>query len=210
MRAVFGGMILAGFERDQLASFIEVAIGLLDVADGDPEGYEGDTEDAFALSQQALGYDTGPGDATSDTGENAWVEWDKMRGAQKTGHNATAGHEDDEDDDPDSSLDEAEPNFLFVAVGDGAGCPIADPGGCQHDGREPDVDAEMHPMLDDVPMLPVVTLDTNVFTDQRQPLGLSNLQSSFRVQGEGVRSADSGAVHRSNGESWPKTPGGPV
>ena len=62
--------ILAGFQRDQLANFIEVAIGLLDLADGDPEGYEGDTEDAFALSKQALGYNTGPGCPTSDTGED--------------------------------------------------------------------------------------------------------------------------------------------
>ena len=65
-------------------------------------------------------------------------------------------------------------------------------------------------MLDDVPMLPVVTLDHNIFTDQRQPLGIGNLQSSFRVRGEGVRSADSGAVHISSGESWPRLPGVPV
>ena len=43
--------ILARFERVQLAGFIAVAIDLLDTLDGDPEDYEGDTEDAFALSQ---------------------------------------------------------------------------------------------------------------------------------------------------------------
>jgi hypothetical protein len=25
----------------------------------------------------------------------------------------------------------------------GAGCPVSDPGGCEHDGREPDCDAEI-------------------------------------------------------------------
>jgi hypothetical protein len=25
----------------------------------------------------------------------------------------------------------------------GAGCPVSDPGGCEHDGREPDYDAEI-------------------------------------------------------------------
>ena len=62
--------ILARFEREQLAGFIAIAIDLLDTFDGDPEDYEGDTEDAFALSQQALGYDAGPGCERSDTGED--------------------------------------------------------------------------------------------------------------------------------------------
>ena len=66
--------VLSGFQRDQLANFIEVAIGLLDLEDGDTEGYEGDTEDAFALSGQALGYHTGPGCPSSDTGEDEDIE----------------------------------------------------------------------------------------------------------------------------------------
>ena len=65
-------------------------------------------------------------------------------------------------------------------------------------------------MLDDVPMLPVVSLNHNIFTDQRQPLGYSNLQSSFRCGRDGVRSADSGELHISSGESWPRLPGVPV
>ena len=204
--------ILARFERDQLAGFVAVALDLIDTLDGDPDFEDAtDLEDDHALSPQALGYDTGAGCEVADTGENAWVEWDKMRGAQKTGHNLTAGQEDDEDDDLDHALDEGEPNFVAVK-GEGAGCSISDPdyGIDDQYQDEPDQDMEREQMLDDVPMLPVVTLDTNIFTDQRQPLGISNLQSSFRVGGEGVRSADSGAMHRSNGESWPRTPGGPV
>lgn len=75
---------------------------------------------------------------------------------------------------------------------------------------EPYQDMECGQMGDDVPTLPVVTLDTNIFTDQRQPLGFSNLQSSFRAEGNGVRSADTGAMHRSTGEGWPTLPGVPV
>ena len=69
--------ILARFERDQLAGFIAVAIDVLntlDDAEGDPEGYEGDTEDAFALSGQAIGYHIGPGCEVSDTGEDDDIE----------------------------------------------------------------------------------------------------------------------------------------
>jgi len=41
--------------------------------------------------------------------------------------------------DCDHSTDEAEPNFASGRdVDSGAGCPICDPGGCQHDGREND------------------------------------------------------------------------
>jgi hypothetical protein len=41
--------------------------------------------------------------------------------------------------DCDHGNDEGEPNFISCRdVDGGAGCPIADPGGCQHDGREAD------------------------------------------------------------------------
>ena len=69
--------ILARFQREQLAGFIAVAIDLLDtfdVEEGDPEGYEGDTEDSFALSGQALRYDKGPGCEVSDYGEDDDIE----------------------------------------------------------------------------------------------------------------------------------------
>ena len=49
-----------------------------------------------------------------------------------------SGHEDDEPDDEDCGGDEAEPNFARIASRSGPGCTIADPGGCEHDGRELD------------------------------------------------------------------------
>ena len=51
------------------------------------------------------------------------------------------------DGDPDIELNgdeedgdlHAEDSFeSFGGIGGGAGCPISDPGGCDHDGREPD------------------------------------------------------------------------
>jgi hypothetical protein len=57
--------VLATFDRDQLASFIEVAIGLLDVADDDPDAEEDDdpgqcSEDEISCGWPGFG-DRGPG-----------------------------------------------------------------------------------------------------------------------------------------------------
>lgn len=63
-------------------------------------------------------------------------------------------------------------------------------------------------MADDVPMLPVVSVAYNLFTDQRVPLGLSNLQNSFSSNGSPDLSADSGMTYQSAG--WAREPGTPV
>lgn len=206
--------VMAGFQRDQLANFVEVALGLLDLADGDPDLEDAnDVEDDFALTATAQHYATGPGCEVSDTGEQAYVEWTALHPGTRKGHNLTAGQEDDEDDDPDHALDEGEPNFVAVK-GEGAGCSISDPdyGIDDQYQDEPDQDLEREQMLHDVPMLPVVTLEHNIFTDQRQPLGLSNLQSSFVCGADGMRSADSGAVFvpRRDSHDLRAKPGVPV
>jgi hypothetical protein len=73
---------------------------------------------------------------------------------------------------------------------------------------EPDCDAEHESLHNDVPMLPVFSLDHNAFTDQRISLGISNLMTSFVCKE--VVSADSGDLHRHRRASgWP-TPGTPV
>ena len=188
--------VLAGFQRDQLAGFIEVALGLLDVADGDPDFENAtDLEDDHALSSWAIDPANGPGCNIADTGEQAYLEWTSLHPGKRPGPNFTVGEEDDEDDDPDHALDEGEPNFVAVK-GEGAGCSISDPdyGIDDQYQDEPDQDLEREQMVQDVPVLPVVTLDHNIFTDQRQPLGMSNLQSSFQCGQDGVLSADSGAL----------------
>ena len=110
--------ILARFERDQLAGFIAVALDLLDTIDGDPEAEDNADREA----------------TDGDGSDQAWVEWTSMRAAQKRGHNLLAGEEDDEEDDPSGQCDEDGVNTdLAMRRGNGAGCPISDPGGCQHD-----------------------------------------------------------------------------
>jgi hypothetical protein len=61
--------------------------------------------------------DDDPDEVQGDERDCAWIEWTTMRGSQKRGPNVIAGHEDAEDGDP------AEDD---------------DPGGCEHDGREPE------------------------------------------------------------------------
>lgn len=138
--------VLGRFDRGHLEAFVTVAIDLLDVLDGDPDQEiedpagetmpvredpelddlteddsdpdleETDTEDAFALSRNALSSAHGAGCPISDPGggaaddegepdedaqgDQSWVEWHTMRGSQKRCPNILAGHEDDEDDDP--------------------------------------------------------------------------------------------------------------
>ncbi len=155
-------------------------------------------------------------DADSDEQDQAWVEWDKVpanvRARAQTG--LLLGEEDAEDDDPldhGSGEDEFLTGNHHRLINDfrrGAGCNISDPGGCEHDGREPDCDAENRQMLDDVPMLPTFTAEHNIFTDRRVDLGISNLQSSF-VAPKGIKSADTGAVHVNTGSHRAK-PGEPV
>jgi len=188
--------ILNRFNRDQIGNAIEVLVALLDTCGGDPDLEDAtDAEDDFNLSPQAS-YARGPGCHVADPGDIAATEW-QSRGRDKLaigihGKDGWALAEDAEDDDADHGLDEGEPNFVKLRDFDrGAGCSIADPGGCEHDGREEEHDAECEQMPNDVPVLPVYSAEHNVFNDQRTFLGMSNLQSSF-VCGGAVKSADTG------------------
>ena len=206
--------VLSRFDREQLAGFVAVAIDLMDLADPDPDLEDAtDLEDDFALSPQAIGFVTGPGCEVSDgTGDQSYVEWTSHRAARSSANCILAGQEDDEDSDSDQGHDENEPDFRRV-VGEGPGCSISDPdyGIDDQYQDEPDQDLEREQMQNDVPMLAVVTLDHNIFTDQRVSLGLSNLQSSFRTNGGEVISADSGMPFRSKHEpDWRIPTGEPV
>ena len=118
--------ILASFDRAKLGNFVEVAIGLMDVDDGDPE-----------LEPNG-----------DERGDQAWIEWNTMGGSQKSGHNLLAGEEDGEDCDPAEDDDPADTGNSEdedltsngwqhpALAADGPGCRLSDPGGCEHDGRE--------------------------------------------------------------------------
>ena len=88
--------ILSRFQRDQLASFIEVAIGLLDIADPDH-----DLED------------NGDDELTGDEQDAAWTEH-HTRGRHKLASGMSepfADHEDDEEDDSDTSVEDSPRGF---------------------------------------------------------------------------------------------------
>lgn len=158
--------IMARFDRRQLAAFVTVAIDLFDAQDGDPEA-----------------------EANGDELDQSYPEAAGPRGHVIAGR--ASAIEDAELDDADSGSDEAEPDFSRPSPVDrGAGCPIADPGGCEHDGREPDHDAEIKQMAADVPCLPVFALEPNIFTGKRELLGMGNLPPSFRGTGVPTKVAD--------------------
>lgn len=48
------------------------------------------------------------------------------------------GDADEEENGDERDSNNAEDEELFADFGAGPGCPISDPGGCEHDGREPD------------------------------------------------------------------------
>jgi len=122
-----------------LAQTIDSLIAVYDAVSGDP-----DLEDG------------GDDEPTGDEADTSYPEW-HTRGSHKlAGGDAemrgSMVHEDAEDcdpaeqDDDSGQFDEDGVNTctpreaMGYALGDGAGCPIADPGGCQHDGREHDQD----------------------------------------------------------------------
>jgi hypothetical protein len=207
--------ILSRFDRTSLEGFITVAIELANAMDGDPDLEDAtDAEDDFALSPQAMTYTDGPGCEVADQDAGAWIEWQAMNGHErKRGQNFTSGHEDAEDDNEDCGHDEGEPDMRSYR-GQGAGCPISDIDKAIDDDPcdEPYQDIEEDQLADDVPMLPVLSADHNVFTDARVPLGISNLQSSYRTNGIDVLSADTGSVHRRGGitTGTREKPGAPV
>ena len=136
---------LSRYDHNKLASFIEVAISLLDTLDGDPD-IEDDDPDSENENRHA---------------EVSYAEW-HTRGRHKLakGEFEAADHnEDDEDDDPDTGAEDAPEGFD----------PEEDTG--QDDFGEPTEDLEIKQMADDVPCIPVFTLDHNIFNDQRQLLG---------------------------------------
>jgi hypothetical protein len=110
--------VLQQFDRAELEGFISIAIGLLDVADGDAD-IENATniEDDFALTGNAQTFAelSGPGCPIADVGE---VD------------------DEAEDDDPAGQCDEDGINTDYGRTLSGSpGCPISD-NDIEHDGRE--------------------------------------------------------------------------
>jgi hypothetical protein len=198
--------LLASFDRQKVEAFAEISVALLDMYDA-----PADPDEPSFETQQSDGRPGDPEDHESggDEEEAAWIEWHTQHAGTRS-QCQIAGHEDDEEDDPredggdtepngdeaDYSMAEDEPVSASAVLDRGAGCPIGDPG-------------EHWQQTHNVPMEPVHTAEHNIFNDKRTPLGLSNLQSSFRTNGSGVRSADSGNTLVTKAHT-PLEPGTPV
>jgi hypothetical protein len=194
--AHIAGQLLNRHSPHEIAEAVEVLLDVLNLMGGDPDAEDDD-----------------PDEVAGDEGDVAWIEWQNTHPGKRTHNYAGSEHEDAEEDDPPGQCDEDEVNTeLRVLRQDyGPGCTISDPDYCNagedritgghvvnpaafsaDQGAGDPEDAEREGLHDDVPMLPVFSLDHNMFSDLRQPLGFSNMQSSFRTNGQDVRSADSG------------------
>ena len=88
--------ILARFERVQLAGFVAVALDLIDTMDGDPDDEDNADREA----------------SDGDDRDQAHPEWSSLRATQRRApHNILAGEEDDEDDDPDTGVEDGPRGF---------------------------------------------------------------------------------------------------
>ena len=99
---------LVTIDRARLEAVIASAIDLLDHFDGDP-----DIEPA------------------GDEHDAAWIEW-HTRGRHTQKGSMPEQFSENEDDETVGQEDD----FIRHIGNFGPGCPISDPGGCDHDGRE--------------------------------------------------------------------------
>ena len=141
---------LHSFPRHKLERTIEALIAIVDLIDGDSEAEPATWTEAGNRDTHADLPDDH--EHTGDEQDTGWTEWQTRHRHKLTagGYEPADQSEDDEDEDPAEDDDH---------------------GGCEHDGREPDHDAETAQMEQDVPCIPVLTLEPNPFNGQRQLLG---------------------------------------
>jgi hypothetical protein len=98
-----------------------ILLDRLDQIDGDPDAEpSNDLEDDFVLSASAV-------EIARMCPSHDRVDQD---------HDGLA--DDEEDDAPGQCTEDEISTDLHAAWAPGAGCELSDPGGCQHDGREPE------------------------------------------------------------------------
>ena len=180
--------LMSYFDPRQLAGFVDVAIGLIDLSEGDPDLEEGADREASDGDDRDVGwtefhtrgrFKLNPG-VLSPAGQH--VDEDDEE------NDAPEDDDPGEEDDPAGMVDEdgvntvTERGYFGLPIGTGPGCTISDD--------------DSHGMQHDVPTLPVVALEPNIFTGAREFLGMSNLLTSFHSNGQTVRSADTGNTHR--------------
>ena len=204
---------LDGIPPAVIADMIDALIVELDGRAGDadlePNGDELDgsnAEDEHLVGSVAgaigLGFNDGPGCSIADVGEYAYPEW-ASRGRHKNPlWRGGLPHEDAEDDDPDTGVEDGPLGFdpeedRCLAGDDGVYSGRVMGGGLYDDDRgagDAD-DAEREQMQQDVPNFPVFGIEPNPFNGERPYLGMSNLQRSF-VSGRAVTCAVTGRVQQ--------------
>lgn len=140
----------------EIGDMIDVLIAQMDLLAGDCD-LEDDDNDCCSAREDDAEWFSGGGEmglindhpSADDDWEMTYAEWHTLGGSRRRAGNfdgkpleANFGrmdHDDDEDSDPAGVFDEDDhsgwrspPRGIA-----GAGCTISDPGGCQHDGREP-------------------------------------------------------------------------
>lgn len=144
-------LILSRYDRQKLANFIEVAIGLLDTMDGDTDAEPATWTEAGNRNTHADLPDDH--EHSGDDQDISWTEWhsrDPRR--HRIAQSETIGSILSEDDEEDDHAEDDDPDS-------------------EHDGSEPGNDDEIAQMQGDVPCIPVFSLEPNIFDGQRQLLG---------------------------------------
>ena len=217
--------LLERHSPQEIADAIEIMMDFLNVFAGDVEAEPGTWTEATGPRDHDPGL-TDDHELTGDEQDAPWTEFN-TRGR----HKHTAGgtepfdrHEDDEDDDPDTGIEDdplgCDPEEDRCLAGDemmrsGAiiatgiyGFNYAATGGREIGDAD---DAENDQMTGNVPMPPVHSLEPNAFNGKREYLGHANLMTSFRANGDSkVRSADSGRLLVTNLRNDQTKPGEPV
>jgi hypothetical protein len=187
---------LIQLRRSVLADLIEDALVELDTMEGDP-----DLENATNLEDEGIvpgSYDTGgAGCQVSDPDGPSSAEWLTLGRFKGTELKGSLPHEDVEEDDGDTSVEDDprgfDPEEDRCGAGDDgvfSGATVLGYYGTKYDGPGDADDAEREQLPHDVPCLPVFALEPNPFDGKREYLGMSNLQLSFRGNGERMVSAD--------------------
>jgi len=126
--------ILSRYDRCKVEAFIEVAIGLLDTFDAPDDPDEPD----FSSRSDGQPGDPADHEHSGDEEAGAYAEFTSLMAAQRRSGAClinSSGHEDDEltGDVQDGAGAEDEECAWFRGKSGAAGCPVSDPGGCQHD-----------------------------------------------------------------------------
>lgn len=171
-------------DRKTIEVLAMFAVGALDLADGDP-----DLEDGTNIEDEGIQplLATGAGCEVSDPNSPSTPEWHTLGRFKGRVPSESLPHKDvEQDDEPEDDTSDS------CCAGEDRGSAEGGDDGQPGDAAdaEQEHDNELEQMGNDVPCLPVYSIRENLFTDEREYLGLNNLQPSFVGSGDQVKSAN--------------------